>query len=126
MSFDVFFQGFDDGDDGSGGDDLMRQILEPHIVRKDPAHDFAYVEYGDGDAEVYIGDGRMMATHVSGTDPWHLLVEGARAAGWVILPVGCATCLTDEAQRPHLPDELRADAVLVATGEDLLSVIRSS
>lgn len=67
-----------------------------------------------------------MANHISRERPWELLVRGAQAAGWVILPVGCPTCITDEAQRDHLPEGLDADVVMVKTGEDLLRVIRSS
>jgi hypothetical protein len=27
----------------------------------------------------------MLANHISGNDPWDLLVHGARAANWVII-----------------------------------------
>jgi hypothetical protein len=36
------------------------------------------------------------------------------------------TCITDEAQRAHLPDGLDEDVALVKTGEDLLQVVRSA
>jgi hypothetical protein len=84
------------------------------------------IEHGDGTADVYLDDDGMMANHIAGDGPWDLLVEGARAAGWVILPVGCATGITDEAQRSHLPAGLDEDVVLVATGADLLRAIQSS
>jgi hypothetical protein len=103
----------------------MRQVLDPFIVSEEPEHSFLLVEYGDGSADVYLGGDHMMANHITGEKPWELLVEGARAAGWVIMPVGCTTCLTDEAQRIHLPEGLTEDVALVATGEELLRVIRS-
>ncbi|GAB2679946.1 hypothetical protein GCM10009743_65280 [Kribbella swartbergensis] len=103
----------------------MRQMLDPFIVREEPGHSFLLVEYGDGSADVYLDGTHMMANHMTGQQPWELLVEGARAAGWVIMPVYCPTCLTDEAQRIHLPEGLNEDVELVATGEELLRVIRS-
>lgn len=104
----------------------MRHVIAPCVVRAEPTTNFFLVEYGDGSADLYLNDDDMMANHISGERPWDLLVEGARAAGWVIMPVGCPTCLTDGSQRVHLPEGLDEDAVLVASGQDLLEVIRSS
>lgn len=126
MSFDVYFQRFRDGDAEPGGGDRMRQVLQPFIVREEPEEGFAQLEYGDGSADVYLDDDGMMANHISGDQPWELLVRGARAAGWVIVPVGCPTCLTDDGQRAHLPAALDDDVVLVSTGEELLRVILAS
>lgn len=125
MSFDVFFQRFTDGDAGVGGGDQMRRVLAPFMVREDQSR-YVLVEYGDGTADVYLSDNSMMANHVSGESPWEILVQGAGAADWVILPVGCPACITAEAQRQHLPDGLGDDAVLVSSGEELLRVILSS
>jgi hypothetical protein len=116
VSFDVYFQRFVHG-----------HVLQPFIVREEPEHHFALVKVGDGTADVYLDGDDMMANRISGERPWDLLVvEGARAAGWVILPVGCPTCITDEAQREHLPEGLDEDVALVATGEELLRVIHFS
>ena len=124
MSFDVYFQGFGGGDAAAGGGDIMRSVLEPFAVRSESDGDFLLVKRGDGWADVYLSADSAMANHVSGTEPWQLLVEGATAAGWVILPVGCPTCITDEAQRAHLPDGLDDEVVLVVSGDDLLAVIQ--
>jgi hypothetical protein len=104
----------------------MRQVLQPFIVREEPEHHFALVEFGDGTADVYLDGDGMMANHISGQQPSDLLVEGAHAAGWVIMPVGCPICITAEPQRSHLPAGIDVDVTLVATGNDLLRVIRSS
>jgi hypothetical protein len=126
VAFDVFFQGFVHGEPAPGGSDAMRRVLQPYIKREESQHNFALVSVDGDTADVYLDQDQMMANHISGERPWELLVRGAQAAGWVILPVGCPTCITDEAQRDHLPEGLDADAVLVKTGEDLLRVIRSS
>jgi len=83
------------------------------------------VRVGDGEADIYLRDGGMMANHISGHDPWDLLVQGARAANWVIIPVGCPTCLTQPDQRGELPEGLDDDVVVVDTGAGLLAVIES-
>lgn len=103
----------------------MRQSLQPFIVRENPEQNFARVEYGDGSADVYLDEDGMLANHIAGEKPWQLLYAGARAAGWVILPTGRPTCITDEAQRRHLPDGLDAEVAFVSSGEELLEVIRS-
>lgn len=103
----------------------MRLKLEPYIVREDPAQNFAHVEYGDGSIDVYLNEDSIVANHVVGEEPWKLLFDAAQAADWVILPAGCPTCITDEAQRRHLPEELDAEVAVVSSGEDLLRIIRS-
>lgn len=66
-----------------------------------------------------------MANHIEGRDPWDLLVRGARAAAWVIIPIGCPTCLTQPGQMEELPDALDKDVVVIETGADLRAVIES-
>jgi hypothetical protein len=51
------------------------------------------------------------------------VVEFARAADAVIMPLGCPTCVTDPGQIPHLPQPLRTDTRLVTTGTDLEAAI---
>jgi hypothetical protein len=104
----------------------MREVLAPFVVREEPEHHFALIECRDGSADIYLDGDGMMANHITGEEPWELLLKGARAAGWVIQLVGCPTCITEEAQRAHLPDGLDDEVVLVATGQHLLRVIRSS
>ena len=92
-----------------------------HVVRVEEW--FVEVRIGDGTADIYLDDDGMMANHISGVDPWDLLLVGAREADWVILPVGCPTCVTRPAQEAELPVELRDDVRLVHTGGDLLAII---
>lgn len=61
MSFDVFFQRFRDGDSADGGRERMNEVLAPHAVR---AGEMLEVTYGDGTADVHLGNGGMMANHV--------------------------------------------------------------
>lgn len=126
MSFDLYLQGFLDGDGADGGGDRMRAVLGDHLLVDDDG--VGLLAHGDGTAEVHGLEGDadgVMVSRVTGADPWELLVRAARAAGWVILPVGGATCLTYASQRAHLPPELaEGDVVLVSSGAELLAVLR--
>lgn len=126
MSFDVFFKGFRDGEVIDQGGSAMRRVLDPYVVAEQPENDFLQLQYSDVDrADVYLDERSMMVNHVSGEFTWDLLVEGAIAAGWVIMPIGCPTCITDEAQRAHLPPGLAGEAVVVRDGDDLIEVFES-
>ena len=73
---------------------------------------------GDGQADIYLHGGGLMANHTEGRDPWDLLVQGAKAANWVIILVACPTCLTQPGQMEELPQGLDDDVVVVETGAD--------
>jgi hypothetical protein len=125
VSFDVFFQGFIGGESSRAGGAQMRGVLAPHVAEKRGS--FLHVRVGDGEADVYFEyDDGMMANHITGRDPWDLLVRGAKAANWVILPLDCPTCLTGPGQREELPEGLDEDVTFVGTGADLLAVIESA
>jgi hypothetical protein len=126
VSFDIFFQGFRGGESVPGGGDRMRAVLEPYASQQESPSNFWLVQVGDGTADVYLDDDNMMANHVSGRDPWELLFKGAQAAGWVIMPVGCPTCLTHEGQLRELPEELQEPVVAVNSGADLVAVVEAS
>ncbi len=123
MSFDVFFQGFLAGESSERGGAQMREVLAPHISEE--YEHFFRVRVGDGEADICLHDGGMMANHIEGRDPWDLLVLGARAADWVIIPVGCPTCLTQPDQMEELPEALDKDVVVIETGAELRAVIES-
>lgn len=123
MSFDVFFQGFTAGESSERGGVEMRSMLAPHVVEEDGT--FLRVRFGDGEADIYLSDDGMMANHISGREPWDLLVRGAAAANWVIMPLDLPTCLTAPGQRENLPEGLDEEVVEIATGSDVLTLIES-
>jgi hypothetical protein len=125
VSLDIFLQGFESGDGASGLPDEANRVLQPYLrVRKDG---FAKVVTDDGDAEVYgVGTDGVMFTHASGRRVWDVILEVARAGNWVIMPVGCPTCVPTASMIAELPDDLRAEAVVVNSGADLLDVVRRS
>ena len=123
VSFDVFFQGFIAGESSERGGAEMAAVLAPYVLSREG--NFRRVRCGDGEADTYLRDGGMLANHITGRDPWELLVKGAQEANWVIMPVGCPTCLTAAGQREELPEGLDADVVMVEKGADLLGVIEA-
>jgi hypothetical protein len=64
-----------------------------------------------------------MVNHVSGRQVWDALVAVVRAADLAIMPVGYAVAVPSETMLSDLPEELRRDAVVVASGDDLLREI---
>jgi len=125
MEIDAYFQGFRDGEEAEGGGAQMREVLAPHVAREDPEHGYLEVRHGDGGADVYLDESHMLVNHVHGDPVWDLLVDGARAAGWVVLVPGRPACLTDAAQREHLPEGYPDDeVVVVGSGADLVRVIQ--
>jgi hypothetical protein len=121
MSLDVFFQGFIAGESSATGSTEMLAVLAPYV--RERRGTFLHIQVGDGGADLYLNDDGMMANHVSGQDSWDLLVAGAMAANWVILPLGCPTCLTGPGQRDELPEGLDADIARVGSGADLRAMI---
>lgn len=66
-----------------------------------------------------------MANNITGPDPWHLLLGGARAANRAITPMDSPTCLTRPGEPEGLPDELQDDVVFVETATELLAGIET-
>ncbi len=65
----------------------MRQVLAPHVGEEDGA--FLRVQLGDGEADIYIHDGGMMANRISGHDPCE--AQPMRSASETMIPSGPRT-----------------------------------
>ncbi|MEO5898523.1 MAG: hypothetical protein ABIR68_00165 [Ilumatobacteraceae bacterium] len=126
MSFDIFLQSFRDGEGGAGDGDAALALLEPFVVRRE--NGCAQIATADGGADVYGLDDAatgLMINHVSGRAIYSLLYDIARCARFVVMPVGCATCVSDEAMKEHLPSALANDVVVIASGDALQRIIES-
>ncbi|UQX89263.1 hypothetical protein M6D93_04480 [Jatrophihabitans telluris] len=121
MSYDLFFQGFIAGESAGSRRSEMLAVLAPHIAERRGA--FLRIEIGDGAADIYLSDDGMMANHISGTDPWDLLVTGAKSANWVILPIDGPICVTGPSQREQRPEGLGEGIVVVTSGAELRAAI---
>lgn len=126
MSFDIFLQAFAGGAAAAGHPDEAFRALEPYLDGS-PADGFARLITADGEAGVFgIGTTGLMINHTSGESIWQLLVDVAAAGDYAIMPVGSPVCLVREDMKDHLPEALRADAVLVRSGADMMKVVVSA
>jgi hypothetical protein len=127
MSFDVFLQSFQADDAATIDardvlDALARFSIEPVTA------DSWWIRTTDGRAQVFglddAGSG-FMVNHASGRVIWDALVHVADVTGLTILPIGCPACVTRPELLEHLPDELRPDARIVTSGEQLIAAFNS-
>ncbi len=124
MSFDIFFQRFAAGEHAAADAQAVASFLAPFIDRRDPHG--ATLRTNDGDAELYglddIGEGCMI-THASGRAIWDVMYELARVGRFVVIPVGCGTCIPPTVDRSDLVVELPEPITVVGSGRELLAVV---
>ena len=124
----MWVQRFRDGEAGPMQAEAFNAVFGQYIDKVDPECSFFHLIAPDGgDADVYA---RMlpeldsvMISRFSNGQILDLVVEFARTTDAVILPVGCATCVVDSNQIPHLPEELHSPNRQVSSGSDLEAVI---
>jgi hypothetical protein len=124
VSFDIFVQGFKNGEAAPGDGEAVMALLDPLIAQRDKG--WARIEPEDGAAEVFGVDepsSGLMFSHVEGRRAWDLIFEVARAAGFVVMPVGCGTLLPDEARRDDLPERVPQPVSLIGSGADLRAAV---
>jgi len=124
VSFDIHLQGFVNGDAARSDDTAVLAALEPFIQDRGPGW-FVLVT-ADGRAEVYASDlgAGVMFTHASGRAVWDVIYAVAVAGNFAVIAGGLATCVLNEAAIAHLPPSA-PPAVVITSGEDLVSVVES-
>jgi hypothetical protein len=132
MSLEIYLQAFESGDSAERDGEPVRRLLLAHAVAQDPEHSFVRVASGSDSADVHgVPDAGepvdgLMFSRVEGR-AFELIFEVARAAGLVVMPVGCPVCVAAEAQIAHLPEDLAADGVVqIAGGDQLREIIEDS
>lgn len=136
MSFDVFIQTFQDGDEGTPDAGAARDVLAEVPHKHEPEFDSYDVELADGSHL------EMFAEGLDGREPFtgamfalrdvtdavaDFIFRFSRAAKCVILPAMDPPCalLTDENQAPHLPADVRDEfqVISIASGGELLAAL---
>lgn len=126
MSFGILLQSFAHGQAAAGHPDGAFRALEPYLDGS-PADGFAHLATPDGDADVFgIGSTGLMINGDSGEFIWQLLVDVAVAGDYAIMPVGRPVCLVREDMKDDLPEEMRADAVVVRSGADVMNLVTAA
>jgi hypothetical protein len=129
MSFDIFLVAFSKGEAIGADAELLDRLTRPHVLwRHQGSLRFPQIVLADGEADIYglddLGSG-LMLNHVTGGG-WELMVTIAREARLVILPVGCRPAVASEDMLADLPEEMRREAVVVSSGEELCTLIESA
>jgi hypothetical protein len=126
MSFDIFLQSFKDGEATQGNPEAARLALEPYLAGA-LEEGYARIRTADGEADVYgVGSDSLMFNHAGGESIWQVMVDVARAAEWVIMPVGFPVCVMREDMISELPAELQDAALVISSGADLRDAIAGS
>jgi len=126
VSFDIFVQGFRDGDASQLDATQVMGSLAPYASEAEGA--FARLTFADGEADLFGWDdlaSGFMINHVSGRIAWDVLVDLARRLRLAILVAGF-TAVVHDSDLADLPEELRADAVIIGSGAELLSRVEGS
>ncbi len=124
MSFDVYLQGFQNGEASEVDGAVLLELLQPFVTKRDGAS--ARLNFDDGAADVHGLDqpaSGLMVNRASGRAVWDLVYRVAAAVGLFVMPVGCAVCVVDSARVGDLPESLRGDTAVITSGADLLAVI---
>lgn len=131
MSYELFVQRFEQGDAAPMAADALLTVFQLRVDHREPQDDYWHISADDGGtADVYadLADDTLssfMMSRFSAGAVLDMLVTFIGLADAVVLPPGCPTLLAHEGQRCHLPEELRADAVVVRAGADVEQVLRN-
>src|SRR5262245_43966493 len=117
VGFDIFLQGFEQGEGAAGDADAASLAIAPYLVEQtlDEEHSFALLRAPDGcEADVYgLGAAGIMVNHTNGGQVYDVLLHVATAGRWAIIPAGCPTCVPFPEMIADLPDELQDEAIVV-------------
>ncbi|NEA99950.1 hypothetical protein [Streptomyces sp. SID13726] len=119
MSYSLHIWRFVDGEPVPMDETAIRAVLGPVTVGGIPntglPEDWGDLEAEDGgEATVYGGAQELMFTHCSPGRILDLIAELARRTGAAVMPDDCPMVVTSEADRRHLPEAFRAEAIVVA------------
>jgi hypothetical protein len=127
MSFDIFLQAFKGGEAGTADPSVITNILDPYVSQRNGDDEYVRLVTEDGEAACYgYGTEGLMVNYASGEHIWDLLVQVAKAAGLVIMPVGCPVSVTDPSQIADVPPGFFDKFVVVSTGADLVRSIKEA
>ncbi|MFG2464139.1 CbrC family protein [Streptomyces canus] len=118
MSYSLYVCRFVDGQPAPMDETAIREVLGPVTVGGMPAAGLPEswdLEAEDGGGSEVYGD--ALGLTFNRFSPGRILdrvAELARRTGAAVLPLGCPTLVTDEADRGQLPESLRAEVVVMA------------
>ena len=129
MSYSLFLQRFQHGRAADFDAEVLRLLVRPHVVYREPENGFVELGFADGgSAELYSSDGddqisSVMITRFSSGDALEFVARTAISVEGVVLLQDGVALVVEAGQRVHLPEELQADAVVVRSGAEIQAVI---
>ncbi|MEU3609514.1 hypothetical protein AB0E83_29350 [Streptomyces sp. NPDC035033] len=130
MSYSIFLLRFVDGEVVALDAERFRHVTEPYVVAGGPEEGFSQLRAEDGGAaDLYHGsrdESGMLcvtATHFARGAMSGVLARLAAALGASIVPQSGGALIFHEAERRHLPAELRGSAVVIAPTEDAFQAV---
>lgn len=118
MSYSLYVWRFVDGEPAPMDETAIREVLGPVTVGGLPPTGFPEcwdLEAGDGGGSEVYGDALGLTfNRFAAGDILETVAELARRTGAGVMPHDCPMILTRESDRGHLPESLRAEAIVVA------------
>jgi hypothetical protein len=128
VSFDIFFQRFENGEAAPADRGAVRTVLGPLI--EEHGDGWARIRTSDGEADVYGIDnpasGSLMINRASGREVWAIMFGLGRAADFAVMPVGCGTFVFSDDAVSDLPDGAPQPITIVTSVEDLVRAVEAS
>jgi hypothetical protein len=130
VSYDVFLQRFDKGKAMSVESSAVWGLLEQAWDAPPDKHGYCRVRRGTDEGDLYADqpgeaiDG-LMFNH-AGPQIYHLMYEVATEGDMAIIPPDTGPFIVREEQREHLPSDLKEQAVVIQSGEELLRAIQQA
>jgi len=123
MSNDVFIQAYAGGSPAPIRVQAIVAVAQPFVIEESPG--FALIQTQDGGADFlgYGDDSGLAVVGASGREIWDLVVAITQVTGAAILPAGRPPLVVDLATIQEMPEEMRASAGLVTTGEELMGIL---
>lgn len=130
MSYDVFLQRFRDGEPEAVDSPDAWSILEGAWDSPPDEFDFSRVSREGDEGDLYavqIGQpiDSLMFNH-AGRGVYHLMFDVAVAGEMAIIPPDVGPFVVREEQLQHLPADLRATAVVIRSGEELVRAMEEA
>ncbi len=121
----MYVQRFAHGEPAALDEALMHEVLRPYVIAGD--RESMLIRAGDGsEADVYADSTGLMINRPQRGGIFAVTAELVDRLGAVLLLPGCPTLLRAEEDRPHLPEELRDDCLVIElTGAAIEAVLDS-
>ncbi|MFI6054792.1 hypothetical protein ACIBCO_32485 [Streptomyces violascens] len=131
MSFDIFVCRFVNTEQVRLEKSTIHEILDTYVTERDPEHHFLQLktEEAGGTADIYLSsEESIMISNFGGDQMMNVISELLRCLEAVLILPGGTVILNQEADREHLPQEMKSEwtVVVASTGPEITQAIQAS